>query len=437
MLTTACNRQQKAATEAQLAEQKANERIQAADSLINYLSSQIPAIGFSTKAFHLDSIAGQRASLQGVDIKSDNAKHLMDVLEYSLLSIYLDYAKGLRFGFMNPNEAFNKDFFDDEVEQPDSLFNEEALQAFKDFKACDFLQKCQPQSKAYQQLLAAYQEDSTSEGRERIALNMERLRWHSKKAPAPDVRHLFVNIAAQQVWAIDTDSVFSMRICCGAPGTKTPLLTSTIHLIQVNPEWNIPYSIIRGEVSRRAGDSAYFARNNYYITDRQGKRVNPKEVTSSQLSSGGYRIAQRSGAGNSLGRIIFRFDNRFAVYLHDTSNKSAFNNERRTISHGCVRLQRPFDVAKFVVPHADPWTLDKIRLSMDMTPETEKGQDYVKAHGSRGARLISSLDVEPQVPVIISYFTTYPNPETGIVETWPDRYSFDPIIKKGLKPFLP
>ena len=406
-----------------------------ADSIASLLREEVTAQGLSEKAFFLDDIDQDIAHFRDMKLDSIPVGEVMARLEWNLSKAYMRFALGQRYGFTNPKRIFNKANFDIPVEQPDSTFNLQAVQMLKEGKGCEFLRACIPADSAFMKLQTALAKDSTPDVKKRILYNMERLRWRDTKAPKDGERHIWVNIAAQHLWAITPDSVFSMKICCGKPSTKTPLLTSAIKLIQVNPEWNIPLSIIRGEVSHRAGDSAYFARHNYYITNSKGQKVSPSSVTSAQLASGGYRIAQRSGAGNSLGRIIFRFDNRFSVYLHDTSSKGAFNKDVRMISHGCVRVQRPFDVAKFLLPDADPWLLDKIALSMDLPPETEQGRAYKKKHGS--ARLINSQDVVPTVPVQINYFTTYPNPETGEIVTYPDRYGYDAIIAKALKPFLP
>ena len=268
---------------------------------------------------------------------------------------------------------------------------------------------------------------------------MERRRWRHSHHIEEGQRHVFVNIAALHLWAIKPDSALSMRICCGAWATKTPLLASDIHLIQVNPEWNIPFSILRNEVARHGGDSAYFARNNYYVVKRStGEKVSAKSLSPAQIRSGAYRVAQRSGRGNSLGRLIFRFKNQFDVYLHDTNNRKAFNAERRAISHGCVRVERPFDLAQFLLPEADEWLLDKIRLSIDMKPESERGKNYLKEHSADGpTRLVTSVPVTPNIPLEIDYYTLYPNPETGVWETWPDRYEYDKKIIQHIKPFLP
>ena len=161
-------------------------------------------------------------------------------------------------------------------------------------------------------------------------------------------------------------------------------------------------------------------------------------MTSEQLMSGNLRVVQKGGAGNSLGRIVFRFPNNFSVYLHDTNNRGAFQRERRTLSHGCVRVQKPFDLACFLLPEADEWTLDQLRISMDIRPVTERGRNYVSAHADapRPLRLIQYRDVTPKVPVYIVYFTAYPNPATGKVESWPDLYNYDKAVVEEMGTFL-
>lgn len=417
-------------------EKEAISQLAIADTIIQYLHQHVAAIGFTDAAFSLNTIDSKRDSLKNAELASDNAQQTLHEMKDLLKEAFLCYAKGQRYGFINPRKTFGANNYDISIEQPDSTFLQRVEEAFMSDEACAFLESCEPTSKAYRTLFNAYRNDTSADGKKRLLLNMERLRWRDTKAPGENERHVFVNIPAQEVWAIAPDSVFSMRICCGAPATKTPLLTSAIHLIQLNPEWNIPVSIIRKEVSRRAGDSAYFARNRYYITDRSGNQVDPKSVTSQQLASGSYRIAQQSGAGNSLGRIIFRFPNRFSVYLHDTNNKAAFNRERRTLSHGCIRLQRPFDMLQFVLNNADEWLLDRMRISIDMRPKTQRGRNYIK-NANAEKRLVNSTAVSPRVPVLINYFTVYPNPETGALQTYPDRYSYDSKMAEALKPFLP
>lgn len=405
------------------------------DALDSVLHSQVPQMGFRDDVFFLADIDRDLAVMHQPDSASDMSL-TMAKLEDNLTRAYLRYAIGQRFGFTSPRKLFGEKNYDIELEQADTAFVQEAMsQLASREQLLAFLASLEPADSAYQRLKRQLPLDSTDITRNRTLCNMERLRWRDAKHAKDSSRYIFVNIAAQQVWTISPDSVNNMRICCGKPSTKTPLLSSEIYKIEVNPEWGIPQSIIRGEVSSHAGDSAYFARRNYYIVGSGGKRVDPRNLTRAELSSGRYAVRQRSGAGNSLGRIIFRFQNKFSVYLHDTSSPGAFRNDRRTISHGCVRLQRPIEIAEFVLPDADAWMLDKIRLSMDVQPKTEQGIEYRRTH--RGAiRLVNNTEVEPKVPVLIDYYTLYPNPKTGELDTWGDPYDYDPIVLKAIKPFL-
>ena len=92
--------------------------------------------------------------------------------------------------------------------------------------------------------------------------------------------------------------------------------------------------------------------------------MNVEKVTTSMLLGGDYRVIQEGGEGNSLGRIIFRFPNSFSVYLHDTSSKEVFDRYDRGISHGCVRVEQPFNLAKFILGDNDKKLLDNIKTAM-------------------------------------------------------------------------
>jgi len=418
------------------------------------LKRQARANGFAPEAFCIPEIEADMERLDSLRFDSVNTQDVvMARTELNLTRAYLRCTRGQRYGFMNPMHTLNRldlrdgqpgnyrQTFDISIEQPDSLFAVRALRQAAEGRALEFIDDSEPRDPVYRQMAEALRTDSTDEGRRRLMCNMERRRWRTKTDPTRDDRYVFVNIPAQQLWAVSPDTILNMRICCGAWKTKTPLLHSELTRIEVNPEWVIPPSIVRDDVSRHAGDSAYFARNRYVVTSRQtGDTIEPKAVSREQLLSGRYRVAQLSGRGNALGRLIFRFPNQHAVYLHDTNNHGAFNAERRTISHGCIRVQRPFELARFLLPGADDWLIDRIRLSIDMRPETDRGRNLLRQRQEEGnttpIRLLTSTPVTPGVNVYISYYTVYPNPLTGELEVWPDRYEYDKQILKSLKPYL-
>lgn len=419
-----------------------------ADSLLSFLRREAPCHGLDTLAFFVPQIASDLAIVRALafDSLGVSINEVLPRLDYYLSKAYVRYTIGQRYGFVRPDKLFNRlqmkpdgseyaRLFDYEIKAPDYA---KAMEMLASNDRMNYLWESKPASDVYQTLQQRLAQTTSKEERRKLAVNMERSRWQVTQ-PAPVGRTVIVNIAAQQLWAVGADSVLNMRICCGATATKTPLLISAISHIQVNPEWVIPHNIVKTDVARHGGDSAYFARNHYSIIDRStGDTLNPVNVSGDALSSGRLRVSQRGGAGNSLGRIVFRFQNNFSVYLHDTNNRGAFQRERRTLSHGCVRVQDPFGLACFLLPELDERMLDRLRISMDLPPVTDDGREYLEEHADdpRPFRLITYRDVSPHVPVYIIYYTAYPNPVTGTVDLWPDIYGYDTAITGAIKPFL-
>ena len=421
-----------------------------ADSVLAYLRRELPRNGLDSTAFFIPQIAEDLDVVHRLafDSLGQSINEVLTRLDHNLTKAYVEYTTGQRYGFMRPDKVLNRlqmkpdgsgyvQLFDHEVKKPDYTESERQMDSDR---RMGYLLESQPSGDIYRALQKRLEQTTDTTERKKLAINMERCRWQlSQPEGGTTRRQVLVNIPAQQLWAVGGDSVLNMRICCGAYTTRTPLLNSTISYLQVNPDWIIPQKIVETDITRHAGDSAYFARNHYYIIERSsGDTLRPKNVTASQLRTGRLRVGQKGGAGNSLGRIVFRFPNNFAVYLHDTNNRGAFQRERRTLSHGCVRVQKPFDLACFLLPEADEWTLDRIRISMDIRPETQRGIDWLKGHADdpRPFRLMSYSDVAPKVPVHILYFTAFPNPETGVVDFWPDLYDYDRAISREIQAFL-
>lgn len=414
-----------------------------ADSLLAILRRELPRHALDSATFFIPAIAEDLHVVRALafDSLGLDINDVLTRLDYHLSQAFMRYAVGQRYGFVRPDRLLNHHdtkpngdyarLFDFAVTAPDC---NEALQVLTSDERIDYLRASTPQSPLYQTLQAQFATTTNAAQRRTLAINLERCRWQGAQFENQG-RRILVNIAAQHLWAISPDSILDMRICCGATPTKTPLLHSEITHIDVNPAWIIPQTIIKAEVSAHAGDSAYFARHRYTIVNsKTGATLNPAKVTADQLRSGSLRVSQQPGAGNSLGRIIFRFPNDFSVYLHDTSNRSAFQRERRTLSHGCVRVQKPFELACFLLPEADKWTLERFRISMDLKPTTDRGRQYLIDHADdpRPLRLINRHNVNPHIPVDITYFTALPNPISGTIEFWPDLYSFDALLAHSL-----
>lgn len=431
-----------------------------ADTLVSLLH-RIGDIGLSEKSFKVEAIEENLQRFNSLDFDEKHpATAIAAQLEYQLTNSYLRYVAGQRYGFVNPKTAMNYveskpdslgnvkrkfvNLFDTPVLRPDEAFYQTAFRKIQRDSVGGMMREVEPQSDLYKNLRKMLPTATDDAARKRVLVNMERCRWQEKTPMPSKGRRVVVNIPAFMLYAFGPDSTMEMRIGCGKTTTRTPLLTSAIEYMQVNPEWSIPMSIIRNDVAAHAGDSSYFARHRYYISDGTGKKISPRSVSSAMLTSGKYRVAQDGGRGNSLGRIVFRFKNNFSVYLHDTSTPGFFQNAWRGVSHGCVRVQRPFDLARFLLGNtADDWTLDKIRISMDIPPVTEQGKDYIRSHsqaeGENGRklphRLVSTLQVTPHVPLYIIYYTLYPD-RNGVILTHPDVYGYDEAVWRHLKNYI-
>ena len=426
-----------------------------ADSLLTHLR-RVSDIGFSAQAFFVDAIERDLQLLRQLQFtEDDDINHVTARLDYHLTKACLRYAYGYRYGFINPSRIFNhldpdddkkvspnivryRGLFDVDMEQAPADYHLSVISKIQHDSIIQYLNTIEPQDKFYHRLKGMLKDATTDEQRQRIISNMERTRWRLHH-PIPETgKRIIVNLPAYHLYAYGEDSLLDMRIVCGAWKTKTPLLTSEIEWMEVNPQWIIPQSILEKDVVRHAGDSAYFARNKYNIFERAtNKQMEISEVTGSMLLSGKYRVAQESGDDNSLGRIVFRFKNQFSVFLHYTSTPWVFQRESRSISHGCVRVARPFELANFVLDQPDEWLLDRIRISMGLKAQTDRGRQYLRTHqDEEDHKLIGYVPVKPHVPLYIIYFTLWPD-ENGALQTWPDIYGYDKVIIQHLKPYLP
>ena len=194
------------------------------------------------------------------------------------------------------------------------------------------------------QTLAALNVPATARVRQ-IMANMERWRWLPQELPKDRIQ---VNIAAAVLTVFDGDQpVMSMRAVTGRPGDETPMLSSTIHSIVINPPWNVPTSIATKELWPKEKKSpGYFRRNGFRVID-------------------GTRLQQKAGDQSALGRFKFDFDNAFAVYLHDTPSRAKFASFSRLASHGCVRLEKPADLAELLLKADPAWSPEAIAAAVD------------------------------------------------------------------------
>jgi murein L,D-transpeptidase YcbB/YkuD len=418
------------------------------DTLLTCLR-QVGSHGLTPRAFHVPDIEHDLSLLHTKEFGDEDVNRVMGRLEYRLTQAYLRYTAGLRYGFVRPHKLLNnllpddgnikpayRILFDIDCDIPQDSFYHHAMNLARHSDSLAvFLHEVEPCDSLYAQMqadyLAARQAGDTA--RTRLAyINMERARW---RYPRPcGGKYIWVNLAGFELTAVDEarDTSFTMLVCGGNQGHKTPLLQSAIQKVETDPYWIIPMTIVRKEIMpRHVGDTAYFKRNHYRIIDKHSnEEVKPADMTGSMLTSGRYTIRQDNGAANSLGRLIFRFPNQFAVYLHDTNNHGAFRRQNRAVSHGCVRVERPLDLALFLMQEPDSILEDKIRMAIDLKPRTQWGKRLLSENPN--AKKLGSYTYPVSTPVFIDYYTLYPDLKGHLVPH-PDVYHYDEEIDKILR----
>lgn len=197
-----------------------------------------------------------------------------------------------------------------------------------------------------------------------LALTLERLRW---LPPLARGRVVAVNLPAYRLWAFDTthgaaEPVLEMRVIVGtALTTQTPLFVGRMQYLEINPYWNVPHSIAAGEIAPKlASDPGYLRRNDMELVSAAGAIVAETPGAPAALRAGTLRVRQRPGHGNVLGALKFAMPNPMNIYLHSTSAQALFDRTRRDLSHGCIRVEQPVDLAQFVL--ADPLRWDRAAL---------------------------------------------------------------------------
>jgi murein L,D-transpeptidase YcbB/YkuD len=243
-----------------------------------------------------------------------------------------------------------------------------------------------------------------------ILANMERWRWMPRDLGA---FHIFVNIPEFKARLFrDGAQVYETRVVVGKPSNQTPVFSDVMDHVIVNPYWNVPYSIASEELLPSImSNASYLSQRNYEVL-AGGRVVDPSSIDWAGVNLNKVRIRQRPGGGNALGQIKFMFPNRHAVYLHDTPSKSLFSRSARAFSHGCVRVQDPFDFADALLQLDGQWTAARLK---SMIGGQEKRADLTRP-----------------VPVHLAYFTAFVD-ENGNLQRRPDIYGHNATLTKALE----
>jgi len=251
---------------------------------------------------------------------------------------------------------------------------------------------------------------------DQIIINMERWRWIPKPKKFEE-KHIFVNIPEYMLYARDKGkTVLSMRVIVGKTMNSTPIFSDKVEYIVFSPYWNVPASIVANEFKPKLlNDPGWLDRMDMEVLNGFGKNAQPispynvdwASVTEKNLK---YRIRQRPGPDNPLGDIKFIFPNEHEVYLHHTASEALFDQTQRGFSHGCIRVEKPVDLAKFLLQDQPQWGESEIIEAMHAGEEKYQ-------------------NLKATVPVYIVYFTSWVD-DNGAIHFRDDLYGHDKVLEK-------
>lgn len=244
-----------------------------------------------------------------------------------------------------------------------------------------------------------------------VIINMERWRWIPQKFE-PD--YLIVNIPEYRLRVYESGKEkMSMKVIVGKILHDTPIFSDQMEDVVISPYWNIPPGILKDEIAPKAAQNpGFIAAMDMEVVGKDGNVVDPSSVDWSAAGSDSfpYIVRRKPGPKNDLGRVKFIFPNSMNIYLHDTPATQLFSASKRDFSHGCVRVERPIDLAVYLLRNVSGWDRQKI---MDQVERRE--EKYVP--------------LKKKLPVYLVYFTAAAD-ATGKVRFYDDLYGHDKKLKQ-------
>jgi murein L,D-transpeptidase YcbB/YkuD len=385
---------------------------------------------FKAKSF--SSLLNKIYEKKGVQSTEEAYTAIAD-LEIMAANSLINYSNALQYGLISPRRIYA--MYYTETKRPDST---SMSRIFKVDQLKSYLDSIQPKDPKYLSLQKALQNNiaamglTTGDTKRLLQVNMERLRWKNKYEN--ENKYVVVNIPDFYLDVIDQGkSILRMKVCVGEgrdlkytdkleeydendlkkdrPFTReTPQLRSMIHSVQVNPVWNIPESIATNEITKYAAKDRYYLANNNIDVYKDGQLVQDPELIDWSEGTPGktYSFKQRPGDDNSLGKIKFLFNNESAVYLHDTPAQAAFKQPMRAVSHGCVRVEKPLELAYALFGNGDKYNT----IKEDMKSDNPKARD---------------IALDNKIPVYLTYFTAWAD-DNEQIQFRKDIYGLDVVL---------
>ena len=446
------------------------------EDILNLLANSMN-YGLDTTLYNLPTIREFTHNFPQDTVITTENKQAMLGYELCLTQSVITFFQHLHRGVMpfNPSEYITKEEIDStssyftiynyfEEFPQDSLVNI-LYNAFKNNSIKAAMDTVQPQNIHYKRLQKALEDyvlnnpinhdsikvsyfekdsvwTSTFENYRKACLALQKLRWSN----ITDNQYIFINIPSFSLDLVQKNRMaLQHKIICGTEENQTPELNSRLRQIRLFPDWNVPYSIATKEtlpMVRR--NTAYMAKNHYEVLDSKGNILNPDSVPWKKYTEKYFpvKIRQTPGYHNSLGVIMFYFENLSSVYFHDTPAKGLFNKAFRAFSHGCMRLQNPITFGKAIMEFDnDILSLPKEDLVemgiFEAQKQKKKKYDDDNEKNEKSEQFIFNkkledeekhfYNVKKRISIYIRYLTAFCN-EKGELCFAPDFYGRDKLL---------
>lgn len=243
---------------------------------------------------------------------------------------------------------------------------------------------------------------------DQVRVNMERARWLLYKLQGTFV---IVDIAGYKVALYrDSQPVWRSRVQVGKPFRSTPVFQSEITYVTFNPTWTVPPTIlVKDMLPKIQQNPGYLAANRIKALDREGNVLDPSGID--WYNARGITLRQDAGPENSLGQVVIRFPNDYAIYLHDTPHRELFAKSMRATSSGCIRVENPLQLVELLFNDPVRWNREGIQKQL--------------ANGKT-----ENIKLPVKVPVLLAYWTVDMSND-GRVTFKPDVYGYDsPVLRR-------
>lgn len=249
---------------------------------------------------------------------------------------------------------------------------------------------------------------------DQIRINLDRARWvlHAIRE-----KFVLVDIAGFEAYFFQKDGItWESRVQVGRPYRRTPVFRSDIDHLVFNPTWTIPPGILRKDILPAVKKNLnYLKERSINVIDLQGNKINQDNIDWSQYPPKNfpYMLRQDPGPLNALGLIKIMFPNKHLVYLHDTPSKSLFERQDRTFSSGCIRVEKPFELAELLLDNPSKWNQESIKAII-------------------ASKKTYTIALPEHIPVLLLYWTVSVD-QDGLVHFKKDPYDRDKEVLEGLK----